>query len=182
MKELKKVIEQCVVALTWTLTDSVGQELDILNDPVEFLVGGDDLLEAIDHALLDKTSGDTIDLYLEPKHAFGDYNEKLVFLESRDRFPPEVEEGMCFEGLPEGCNPEADPHTLFTITELYPQHVVLDGNHPLAGISLKLHAKIHTIREATIDEIGRGSTGMGFFKLENLAGDSMQRPNGVTLH
>lgn len=181
MKKLKQVTDQCVVALTWTLTDSVGQELDILSEPVEFLTGGNDLLAAIDRALVGKSKGDTIDLYLEPENAFGDYNEKLVFLESRDRFPPEIEEGMCFEGLPAGCNPEADPHTLFAITELYPEHVVLDGNHPLAGISLRLHATIHGIREASVDEVGRGSAGSGFFKLESLT-DSAQRPNGITLH
>lgn len=181
MKKLEKITEQCVVALTWTLTDSVGQELDVLDDPVEFLVGGDDLLSAIDAALIGKAVGDTIDLYLQPEHAFGDYDEKLVFLESRDKFPDDIEEGMCFEGLPDGCNPEADPHTIYAITELYPEHVVLDGNHPLAGIAIKLHAKIHTIRDATINEVGMGTSGTGFFKVENLAGNS-ERPNGVTLH
>ena len=39
-----EITEQCVVALTWTLTDTLGEELDILDEPVEFLVGGTDLL------------------------------------------------------------------------------------------------------------------------------------------
>ena len=34
------ITEHCVVALTWTLKDTLGNELDVLNDPVEFLVGG----------------------------------------------------------------------------------------------------------------------------------------------
>ncbi|MBX9936695.1 MAG: peptidylprolyl isomerase, partial [Burkholderiaceae bacterium] len=34
-----EITEQCVVALTWTLTDTLGEELDVLDEPVEFLVG-----------------------------------------------------------------------------------------------------------------------------------------------
>src|SRR2546427_10513380 len=33
-------------------------------------------------------------------------------------------------------------------TEIYPEHVVLDGNHPLAGIALRLHLKVEGVREA----------------------------------
>lgn len=181
MKTLEHVTDQCVVALTWTLADSLGQEIDVLDDPVEFLIGGDDLLEAIERGLIGKSVGDNVDLYLSPEHAFGDYDETLVFFESRDKFPEDIEEGMCFEGLPEGCNSEADPHLFYAITELYPDHVVLDGNHPLAGISIKLHAKIHAIREAQLEEVGRGSAGTGFFKMESLA-DNLERPDGATLH
>ena len=43
-----KVTEQCVVALTWTLRDTLGEDLDVLDEPVEFLVRGDDLLEKIE--------------------------------------------------------------------------------------------------------------------------------------
>ena len=41
---LPHITPQCVVALTWTLKDTVGEVLDELDDPVEFLVGGTDLL------------------------------------------------------------------------------------------------------------------------------------------
>ena len=42
-----EITRPCVVALTWTLKDTLGEVLDVLDDPVEFLVGGDDLLEKI---------------------------------------------------------------------------------------------------------------------------------------
>jgi FKBP-type peptidyl-prolyl cis-trans isomerase 2 len=42
-----EITRQCVVALTWTLKDTLGEMLDELKDPVEFLVGGDDLLARI---------------------------------------------------------------------------------------------------------------------------------------
>ena len=50
----------------------------------------------------------------------------------------------------------------YTVTDLYPEHVVLDGNHPLAGIALRLHLQVRGVREATEDEIGSGTAGTGF--------------------
>jgi FKBP-type peptidyl-prolyl cis-trans isomerase SlyD len=162
---LTHITPQCVVALTWTLQDTLGEELDVLADPVEFVVGGADLLPKIDEALQGHEVGDKLDLHLEPEDAFGDFIDKLIFLEPRKLFPKQIEEGMSFEGLPPGCNPDAPKDLLYTITEIYPEHVVLDANHPLAGIAIRLHLKVESIREATEEEIGTGSAGVGFFKM-----------------
>lgn len=171
-----EITQQCVVALTWTLKDTLGETLDVLDEPVEFLVGGDDLLAKIEQSLQGHEAGDRIDLHLEPEEAFGDYDEQLVFLEPRSLFPAGIEEGMSFEGLPEGANAQAPRHLLYTATDIYPEHVVLDGNHPLAGIAIRLHLKVEAVREATEEEIGRGSAGTGFFKVQPMA------PGGGSLH
>lgn len=172
------VSEQCVVALTWTLADSLGQELDVLDAPVEFLVGGDDLLAAIEAALMGKTAGAQLDLHLEPADAFGEYDEELVYLEARTLFPKVLEEGMTFEGtaLPAGCSAPPQAGTLYTVTDVYPEHVILDGNHPLAGIALRLSLKVHAVREATEAEVGCGSAGTGFFRIAPV------QPSSQTLH
>jgi FKBP-type peptidyl-prolyl cis-trans isomerase SlyD len=173
-----EITQQCVVALTWTLKDTLGEELDVLKEPVEFLVGGEDLFPKIEEALQGHSAGAKVDLHLEPEEAFGDYNEQLIFLEQRALFPEHLEEGMTFDGnaLPAGVNPEAPKNVLYTVTEIYPEHVVLDGNHPLAGIALRLHLKVDAVREATEEEIGRGSAGTGFFKIEP------QGPGSTLLH
>ena len=166
-----EITEQCVVALTWVLKDTLGEELDVLDDPVEFLVGGDDLLARIEEALQGHGVGAALALHLEPEDAFGDYQDKLLFLEPRHLFPDDIEEGMTFEGaaLPEGINPEAPRDALYTVAQIYPEHVVLDGNHPLAGIALRLALKVHGVREATEEEIGRGTAGAGFFRIQPQA-------------
>ena len=160
-----QVTPQCVVALTWTLKDTLGETLDELQEPVDFLVGGDDLLAKIEEALQGHAAGDRLDLHLEPEEAFGDYHEQLVFLEDRKLFPAELEEGMTFEELPQGARGNAPPGTLYTVTDIYPDHVVIDGNHPLAGIAIRLSLRVEDVREATEDEIGRGTAGTGFFKI-----------------
>jgi len=167
-----EITPQCVVALTWTLKDTLGEVLDELSEPVEFLVGGDDLLARSEQALQGHQAGDTLDLHLEPEEAFGDYDERLLYLEPRNVFPPETEEGMTFEGLPPGATATDAPRDLlYTVMEIYPDHVVVDGNHPLAGIALRLRLKVEAVREATEDEIGQGSAGTGFFKVQRPTTD-----------
>ena len=173
-----EITEQCVVALTWTLKDTLGEELDILDEPVEFLLGGKDLLPVIEAALLGYSAGATVQLQIEPELAFGDFNDQLLFLEPRHLFPDELQEGLTMEGsaLPEGCNPNVPRDTLYTITDIYPDHVVIDGNHPLAGIAIRLSMKVESVREATEEEIDRGSCGTGFFNLQLVGtGDPSDR-------
>ncbi len=173
--------EQCVVALTWTLKDTLGETLDELQQPVEFLLGGQDLLPKIEQALQGHTVGDKVDLHLEPEDAFGDFDDQLLFLEPRSLFPKDIEEGLTIEGnaLPAGCHPDAPRNALYTIAEIYPEHVVLDGNHPLAGIALRLHLQVAAVREATEEEVGRGTCGTGFFRIEVGENASSE---GKTLH
>ncbi len=64
------------------------------------------------------------------------------------------------EGLPEGSvTPGMPREALYTVTEVFPQHVVLDGNHPLAGMALRLHLTVRGVREATAAEVEAGSVG-----------------------
>jgi FKBP-type peptidyl-prolyl cis-trans isomerase SlyD len=103
---------------------------------------------------------------LEPADAFGDYDERLLFLEPLSKLPKDITEGMAFEGLPEGCNPDAPKDRIYFVSDIYPEHAVLDGNHPLAGIGLRLHLTVHEVREAYEEEIGRGTLGAGFFNMQ----------------
>jgi FKBP-type peptidyl-prolyl cis-trans isomerase SlyD len=150
----------CVVSLTWTLTDAQNVPIDELTEPVEFLFGGDDLLPKVEEALAGQGVGFETHLHLEPEHAFGDYHSEYVCFEDRALFPDHIEEGMQFEGLPEGAvTPDMPPDAIYTVTEVYPSHVVLDANHPLAGIALRLHLKVQAVRPATPAEIEAGSVG-----------------------
>jgi FKBP-type peptidyl-prolyl cis-trans isomerase SlyD len=162
------ITSQCVVELTWTLKDTLGEVLDELGEPVAFYLGGHDVLPKIEEALQGHAAGAKVDLHLEPEDAVGDFDENLLFLEPRALFPKDIEEGLTIEGnaLPAGCNPDAPRNVLYTITEIYPDHVVLDGNHPLSGIALRISLKVNHVRLATDQEQEAGTCGTGFFKIE----------------
>ena len=154
----------CVVSLTWRLADTLGHPIDELSDPVEFFVGGDDLLPKVEEALAGQEAGYQVVLHLEPEHAFGDYDPKLVFFEARSIFPETIEVGMQFDGVPEGAATEGmSAEAIYNVTEVYPDHVVLDGNHPLAGMALRLDLTVRNVREATDEETLAGSVGQPAF-------------------
>ena len=152
----------CVVSLTWKLSDAQGQAIDELTQPVEFFYGGDDLLAKVEEAIAGQEEGYAATLHLEPEHAFGEYDPELVFFEERSVLPEVVEPGMQFEGPPPGSKtPGLDPEALYTVTEVYPEHVVLDGNHPLAGIALRLALTVAAVRAASDEELEARSVGSG---------------------
>src|SRR5882672_8793515 len=162
------ITHPCVVSLTWRLQDAQGQLIDELKEPVEFFYGGVDLLAKVEEALADQEVGFEASLHLEPEHAFGDYDPALVFFEERSVFPEGIEVGMQFDGVPDGAKtPNMPADAIYTVTEVYPGHVVLDGNHPLAGIALRLDLKVLDVREATEQEIEARSVGQPAFTVMN---------------
>ena len=150
----------CVVSLTWRLEDAQNQRIDTQAEPLEFFYGGDDLLEKIEQVLEGQTTGFAGRVQLEPEQAFGEYRPELVCFEARERFPASVEPGMQLDGLPEGCATEGMPSdAIYTVTEVYPEHVVLDANHPLAGMALRLSLQVADVRAASDEEIAQGTVG-----------------------
>ena len=154
------ISDPCVVSLTWKLSDGQNRPIDELNEPVEFFYGGDDLLAKVEEALAGHALGEELQLHMEPEHAFGDYRSELVCFEDRKLFPEQLETGMAFEGLPAGhATPDMPNDVVYIVTEIYPSHVVLDGNHPLAGMSLRMHIRVRDVREATPQEIESRTVG-----------------------
>ena len=144
----------CVVTLTWLLSDAQNAPIDALEAPTDFFFGGDDLLPKVEEALDGHAAGYDVQLQIEPEHAFGEYHSELVCFEDRKLFPDGVEVGMQFEGLPDGAStPDMPEDTVYTVTEVYPEHVVLDGNHPLAGMAIRMHITVRGVRAATAEEI-----------------------------
>lgn len=149
-----QIAPPCVVSLTWQLNDAQNRPIDTLDEPVEFFYGGDDLFAKVEEALAGHAAGAELALQLEPEEAFGDYKPELVCFEARSLFPEQLETGMAFEGLPAGAQtPDMPTEAIYLVTEIYPSHVVLDGNHPLAGLALRLHLKVRDVREASEDEV-----------------------------
>jgi FKBP-type peptidyl-prolyl cis-trans isomerase SlyD len=60
---------------------------------------------------------------------------------------------MQFEG---SANDEDDDLMIFTVTDVADDKVVVDGNHPLAGVALTFDATVTSVRAATAEEISHG--------------------------
>jgi FKBP-type peptidyl-prolyl cis-trans isomerase SlyD len=154
-----KIGKDTVVALDIELSDLWGNVLERSDQPVSYLHGGyDDLLPAVEAALEGKQVGAQVDLRLEPEDAFGDYDESLLKIEERARFPDPLEVGMRFEGVPgEGTPGDAGDPVIYRVTDIAEGKVVLDGNHPYAGVAVKFACKVRNVRKATPAEIAGGA-------------------------
>lgn len=140
------------VTVEYRLYDSQGEPLEPSERELTYLQGGYGAVFArVEQALEGHEVGYEAVLHLEPEDSFGDYDPELVRLAARSDFPEALEVGMTFEGAP-GDDGEGG---LFTVTDFTDETVVLDGNHPLAGMSLRFELRVIDVREATAEEVER---------------------------
>lgn len=146
------IAKNTVVTVHYTLFDAQNNLLEEEGEPLVYLHGGyDNTLPSIEEALEGKKVGDSITIQVEPEDAFGEYDADLIKIEARDRFPSPLEVGMQFEGVPEGA--DEDEAIIYVVTDIEDDKVVLDGNHPLAGIALRFALRVTDVRAATQEEI-----------------------------
>jgi FKBP-type peptidyl-prolyl cis-trans isomerase SlyD len=143
-----------VVRLDYELKDRDGDQLEDEGAHLEYLHGGfGGIFPKVEQALEGKEVGHEVTLTLEPEDAFGEYDAELLRVEPRARFPAEIDVGMRFEGVPGDREDEA---LIYTVTDVTPDTVVVDGNHPLAGERLWFRAKVSEVRAATTEEMQHG--------------------------
>ncbi|PWF47757.1 FKBP-type peptidyl-prolyl cis-trans isomerase [Massilia glaciei] len=148
-----KIAKNTVVTVNYKLSDAQNNLIEDGSQPMVYLHGGyENTLPKIEEELDGKEVGYATMLQIEPDDAFGDYDPELVKVEARSNLPEPLEVGMQFEGMPEGVAGQEES-TIFTVTEIADDKVVLDGNHPLAGIALRFELNVVDVRAATDEEV-----------------------------
>jgi len=109
--------------------------------------------------------GEQLSLVLAPADAFGEVDPALVRTLAKRDFPPGVKVGGQLE-LP---GPQGEP-AAYTVTKIKGDTVLLDGNHPLAGLALRLSLKVCDVRVAVDEEIAQGSVSSMPFSLAPTPG------------
>jgi FKBP-type peptidyl-prolyl cis-trans isomerase SlyD len=150
-----QVEKNSVVTLDYSVTDPDGELVDAGQDPLVYLHGGyDDIFPMIEEAVHGKKIGESVVVKMQPDDAFGEYDAELIQIEPRKGFPKELQVGMQFEGVPDGG--EDDDILIYRVTEIADDKVVLDGNHPLAGMALVFTCTVTALRPASAEEIEHG--------------------------
>ena len=148
-----KIAKNTVVTVRYKLSDAQGNLIEESSEPMVYLHGGyENTLPKIEEALDGKEAGFEILLHVEPEDAFGEYDANLVKVEPRNRLPTPLEVGMQFEGMPDGGE-EGEESLIFTVTDIADDKVVLDGNHPLAGMALRFNLNVVEVRAASDEEV-----------------------------
>lgn len=143
-----------VVLFHYTLTDEEGEVLDSSEGqgPLAYIHGVGNIIPGLENAMAGKAVGDSFSVTVSPEEGYGLRDEELIQAVPKNAFEgvDEIEPGMQFhaEG-PEGMQ-------LVTVIEVLDDEVILDGNHPMAGMVLNFAVEVTDIRDATAEELDHG--------------------------
>jgi FKBP-type peptidyl-prolyl cis-trans isomerase SlyD len=118
------------------------------DEPLEYVHGGGRLLPALERALEGKGEGDHFVVTLPPEDAYGERDKALQQRVSADEFGgvDQVEAGMCF--LAHSEDGRRVENVMITEVNEDTGYVVVDTNHPLAGMTLEFDVTVVAVREA----------------------------------
>jgi FKBP-type peptidyl-prolyl cis-trans isomerase SlyD len=149
-----QVAKNRVVSIDYTLTGEDGTILDTSkgDEPLAYVHGTDEIVAGLENALAGKEPKDHVSVTVSPEEGYGVRDDAVVFTVPRSQFRgvDELEIGMQFEVQGDG-----EGHVV-TVVAMDENEVTVDGNHPLAGLTLHFDVDIVDVREATSDEIEHG--------------------------
>lgn len=148
------IANDTVVKFNYTLTNDKGETLDqSRGEPLAYLHGHHNIIPGLEKEMTGKAAGDKFKATVKPEEAYGEYIAEAVQEVPRANFQgvDSIEVGMQFQSQTD------DGHVmLVTVKDVNDEVVVVDGNHPLAGVELTFDVEIVEVRAATADEIAHG--------------------------
>jgi len=137
------------VSLTYSISDLEGQVLEQSDLPVNYIHGGEtELIGGMDSAVAGKAAGDEVSITVKPEDGFGDHDPSLTFTDDIENVPPQFRQ----LGAEVQMQNETGEIKSFFVTRIENGQLTVDGNHPLAGKTLKVHVKILEVRDATRED------------------------------
>jgi FKBP-type peptidyl-prolyl cis-trans isomerase SlyD len=148
-----KVAPNKVVTMHYSVLDNDKNTIDNSFDgePLVFIVGTGYLIQGLEDALLDKQAGDKLSVTVEPEQGYGERHDELMQAVPKSMFEGmEIEVGMQFRATTD------DGDQMVMIIDIQDEDVIVDGNHPLSGITLNFDVEILEVRDATEEELAHG--------------------------
>ena len=126
------------VHYTGTLDDGTQFDSSVGSTPLEFTLGGGQLIPGFEAGVLGMAPGDTKTVNIPATEAYGPHNEEMVLEVGRSEFPDHInpEPGLQLQMQ------QGEQATLVTITNVTDSAVTLDANHPLAGQDLTFELEL----------------------------------------
>lgn len=138
------------VSLTYHITDMEGSVLEQNDIPVGYVHGGDtELIGSMDRVIAGKQAGDEVEMVVPPEDGFGDHDPELTFTDNIENVPPQFRQ---LGAEVQMQNEDGETRT-FYVSKIEGDRLTVDGNHPLAGKTLKVMIKIVEVRDATPEDM-----------------------------
>lgn len=142
------------VSIDYELRDEDGDVIDGSEgdggEPIHYVHGYGMLVPGLEAALAGLVAGDERDIVVPAEAGYGERDEELVMEVDRVDFPRPEAVSVGDEFVAE--SPDGDEIAM-NVLEVKKDTVIVDANHPLAGMTLRYHVKVRDVREATEDEI-----------------------------
>lgn len=146
----ESICQNKLVEFTYRILDESGEVLEQIDLPVSYVHGSEcGLWQRIEAAMENRRAGDTVEVLIHPEDAFGDLDPDLQLTQYLSDVPEQFHQVGAEADFE---NEIGDVHT-FRVTSIDGEKLTLDGNHPLAGKTLKFFLNILKVREATEEEI-----------------------------
>jgi FKBP-type peptidyl-prolyl cis-trans isomerase SlyD len=147
-----RIAKNCVVSIEYQLTNAEGKLLDSApaDEPLEYLHGSAGVLPMLERALNGMAAGDSFDVVIPPDQGFGERQPRLVEVVPRSRWPNPAELKV---GARVERQDESGAKQSFVVRSMDADTVTVDGNHPLAGETLRFKGRVVEVREATAAEL-----------------------------
>jgi FKBP-type peptidyl-prolyl cis-trans isomerase SlyD len=146
--------DQKVVTLHYTLTDNDGKVIDKSEDgSFAYLHGASNIIPGLEDALTGKSAGEEMSVAVSPEQAYGVRDESMLQQVPKNMFEDTSQIAVGTQFHAQGPNGEM---LVVTVMDVQEEHVVVDGNHPLAGVELNFDVKIIDVRDASEEEVEHG--------------------------
>jgi len=147
------------VTIDYELRDEEGDMLEASADeggePIRYVHGYGMLVPGLEAALVGLHAGDVRDVVVPAEAGYGEYDDDLLLELDRSELPDPKGVAVGDEFVAE--SPDGDEIAM-SVVEVRDDLVVVDANHPLAGMTLRYHVTVRDIRPATDDEIRRAAS------------------------
>ncbi len=143
-----------VITFHYTLRDPSGRVLDTSGGgaPIRFLEGAGQIIEGLDEALRGLAAGTKTQVTVPAARGYGERDEKQIQRVLKALLPVEgeLQPGDRFQAGEDQFAP------VVTVVAVEGDEVLLDANHPLAGVDLTFDVEIVAVRAATAEELSHG--------------------------
>jgi FKBP-type peptidyl-prolyl cis-trans isomerase SlyD len=157
---MKSIQSNARVVLEYTLRDEKGEVLDSSDaedgEPIVYVHGYGMLVPGLEAALVGLEQGASKDVTVDPAEGFGDRDDDLVLEIDKTDFPDPNNVTIGDDIVAESPDGEEVP---MRVVEVKDETVVVDANHPLAGVTLRYSVKVKEVAAASEDEIAEAAAG-----------------------
>jgi FKBP-type peptidyl-prolyl cis-trans isomerase SlyD len=142
------------VILDYVLKDPSGVVLDESTsdggEPIIYVHGYGMLVPGLEAGLAGMREGEEKEIVVRAEEGFGERDEDLVVEIDRAEFPEPDKVAIGEEFVAE--SPDGN-EAVMRVVEVHSDYVLVDANHPLAGVTLHYAVKVREVREATESEL-----------------------------